>query len=600
MYSEKQTGAPASRVASLGSDAGARHGASALPRFPAWIAALSPPRIALWGLVAAVVYLTLVPLVMVIYGTFTDGPPGTDASFTFANYIDAFGGEELYQSGLNSILFALASGALSFTVGCFLAWVTERSNAPLKPLIYFLVLVPFVLPGILSTISWIFLLSPTIGVLNQIVVATLGLAEPPFNIYTFSGMVWAFGIDHITLPFFLMAAAFRSMDPSLEEAATVSGMGPFRTFYYVNLRIMLPSIFAVCLLMFIRGIETFEAPAVIGLPAGINLFATEIFLALRRAPTNYNLAGTYAVAYLAITLIGVGLYLRVTRGAERFVMITGKAYRPRNIDLGPWRFAVTLTSLAILTIAVVLPLAVVVWTSFMPFYSTPSWGMLGLATLDNYAAIFELEEFYRASTNTLITGASAATIAVLLSLGIAWIGIRTDIPGKRLLDMIAFSPIAMPGVVLSLSLVWVYLTLPIHIYGTLWILIVAFVTKFIPISLRIMHVSLLQVHKELEEAAEIANPSPVRNALFVLLPLILPGMLVGWLYVLTLTFKDLSIPILLSHVGTDLLPVLIFGLFQSGELPRLCAMGVLLTLMIAAIAGSTRYLATRLSVKAGE
>jgi iron(III) transport system permease protein len=553
------------------------------------------PLILLMGVVA---YLTLVPLIMILYGTLTDGPPGTDASFTLNNYVNAYGTPGLFYSALNSVLFAASSGLISFVIGGFLAWTTERTNALLKPLIYLLILVPFVLPGILTSISWIFLLSPTAGLINQILKSAFGLTEAPLNIYSFSGMTWAFGADHITLPFLLMAAAFRSMDPTLEEAASISGMGPLRGFYHVNLKLMLPSIVATLLLLFIRGLETFEAPAVIGIPAGIKVFATEIFLALRRAPTDYNLAGTFATAYLAVTMLGVMLYLRATRGTSRFAMVTGKGYRPRFIDLGAWRYGVTAIALMVLFVTVVLPLSIVIWTSLMPFYVQPSWQTLSLVTLDNYRGLFDLDEFSSALVNTIVTGAAAATIAVLLSTAIAWYVIRTNVPGRKVLDVLAFTPIALPGVVLSLALVWMYLTLPIPIYGTLWILILAFVTKFIPISLRVMHVSLLQVHKELEEAAEVCGVSRSRNVICVLLPLIMPGLVVGWLYVLTLTFKDLSIPVLLSHVGTDLLSVLIFGLFQSGEFTKLCAMGVFLTFAISIIAFIARTIAIRFSIRA--
>jgi iron(III) transport system permease protein len=549
-------------------------------------------------LMGIVVYLTFVPLTMILYGTFTDGPPGTDASFTLKNYMAAYGTSGLFYSALNSIMFAFFSGLISFTIGGFLAWTTERTNAPLKPVIYLLVLVPFVLPGILTSISWIFLLSPTVGLINQVLKVAFGLLEAPFNIYSFPGMSWAFGADHITLPFLLMAAAFRSMDPTLEEAASISGMGRLRSFYHVNLKLMLPSIAATILLLFIRGLETFEAPAVIGIPAGIKVFATEIFLALRRAPIDYNLAGTYATAYLVVTMLGVMLYLRVTNGAARFAMITGKGYRPRVVDLGPWRHGITAIALTVLIITVMLPLSIVIWTSLMPFYVQPSWKTLSLVTLDNYRGLFDLDEFSSALINTVLTGSVAATIAVLLSIAIAWYVIRTNVPGRKVLDAIAFTPIALPGVVLSLALVWMYLTLPIPIYGTLLILIIAFVTKFIPISLRVIHASLLQIHKELEEAAEMCGVSRLRNVFHILLPLIAPGLVVAWLYVLTLTFKDLSIPVLLSHVGTDLVSVLIFGLFQSGEFPKVCAMGVLLTFAIAIIACIARTISIRFSIKA--
>ena len=208
--------------------------------------------------------------------------------------------------------------------------------------------------------------------------------------------------------------------------------------------------------------------------------------------------------------------------------------------------------------------------------------------------------FYRALWNNLLTGFSAATLAVLVSVGIAWIVIRTRIPGRKLLDMVAFTPIAFPGVVMGLALLWVYLTLPIPVYGTLWILVIGYVTKYIPISLRIVHAALLQVHKELEEAAELSSASWLRNFTFILLPLILPSLLVGWIYVLTLSLKVLSLPILLSHVGTEVLPVVIFSLYESGEYPQLCAMGVILIVGIAVIGAAARLLSLRFGVHAAE
>lgn len=545
-------------------------------------------------------YLTLVPLVMILYGTVTDGPPGTSASLTLQNYVRAYGSVELFESALNSVLFAAGAGVISLIVGGYLAWVTERTNTPFKPVVYGLVLFPFLVPGVLTTISWVFLLSPNIGIVNRVLMNALGLSEPPFDIYTFGGMIWTFGIDHITLPFLLMAAAFRAMDPALEEAALVSGMGPFRSFYHVNLKLMVPSILATSLLLFIRGIETFEAPAVIGIPAGIMVFATDIFLALRDTPTDYNLAGTYATAYLAVTVLGLWIYLRATRVAERFATITGKGYRPHMVDLGRWRFLTLALAWVLLFIAVVLPVGIVVWTSFLPFYTVPSMRVLANLTLDNYRWIFELDVFYRALVNNLLTGITAATLAVLLSVGVAWIVIRTEVRGRKLLDMVAFTPIAFPGVVMGLALLWVYLTLPIPVYGTLWILVIGYVTKYIPISLRIVHAALLQVHKELEEAAEISSPSWLRNFTFILLPLIVPSLLVGWIYVLTLSLKVLSLPILLSHVGTEVLPVVIFSLYESGEYPQLCAMGVILIVGIAFIGAMAKLLSLRFGVHAGD
>jgi len=547
--------------------------------------------------VGIVVYLTLAPLLMILYGTFQDGPPGTDAAFTFDNYRRAFSNPNLLTSGANSIVFSLGAALVSFCIGTFLAWVTERTNTPLKSVIYAMVLFPFVIPGILITISWVLLLSPKIGLINWFFTAVLGFTTPPFNVYSMGGMIWVFGVDHVTLPFFLMAAAFRSMDPSLEEAAHTSGMGFLSTIWHINLKLMIPSILAIWLLLFVRGIETFEAPAVIGIPAGIKVFATEIFLALKDVSPDYNLAGTYAIFYLIITIVGILLYLKATAASEKYTTITGKGYRPRTQNLGGWRYVTFSVSFLILFVTVLIPVMMIVWTSFLPFYSRPSRYIVSLLTLQNYKEVFELDMITRAFMNNVFVGGISAIIAVLLASGISWIVIRTRLKGRKLLDIVAFTPIAFPGMVMGLALVWMYLILPIPVYGTLWILVIGYVTKYIPIALRASHSSMLQLHPELEEASEISGSSWPRTFFRIVIPLILPGLLVGWFYVFTLTFKVLSIPVLLSHVGTEVFPVVIFILYESGEFPALCALGVMLIGMLTVVAGIARLVAGRFGVQ---
>jgi iron(III) transport system permease protein len=545
-----------------------------------------------------VIYLTLIPLLMILYGTLRDGPPGTPATYTLNNYLKAYGNVELIGLVTNTVIFALGAALVSFLLGTFLAWVTERTNTPLKGVIYALVLFPFVVPGVLATISWVLLLSPKIGMINWLLMNVLGLSEPPLNIYSMWGMIWAFGADNITLPFFLMAASFRSMDPSLEEAAHVSGMNPFSAFWHINIKLMIPSILAVWLLLFVRGIETFEAPAVIGIPAEVKVFATQIFLALSVSyPPEYNMAGTHATFYLLIAVVGVFLYLQATSASEKYTTITGKGYRPRTQDLRGWRYLTLAASLLILFIVVLLPILMVAWVSFLPYYAQPSRHLVSLLTLENYRVIFQLDIFYRALFNNAITGVASATVAVLLSALISWVVIRTNLWGRKLLDIVAFTPIAIPGVVMGLALLWMYLTLPIPVYGTLWILVIGYVTKYIPIALRACHASMLQIHPELEEASEISGSPWVRTFFRVILPLMLPGLLVGWFYVLTLTFKVLSLPVLLSHVGTEVLPMVIYDFYSSGRFGELCALGTVLIGILTVVAGVARVVSGRFGVQ---
>lgn len=551
----------------------------------------------LFGITAVVVYLTLIPVIMVIYGSFQDGPPGSESAFTLKNYIRAFNNPNLYKSVVNSLIFALGGGTLSFSIGCFLAWITERTNTPLKGLIYASVFTEIMIPGILESISLVLLYSPQIGLVNLTLMRLFGLEEAPFNIYSIGGMIWAFGTGSFTTPFLLMAAAFRSMDPALEEAAITSGTGILRTLFQVTLRLILPAMLATWLLLFIRGVETFEEPAILGLPAGIAVLATEVYLTAREVPTDYNLAATFAMVYLAIALGGLAIYFRATRFSEKYAVISGKGFRPLVMDLGPWRYFTFALALFVLAVVLFVPILVILYASFLPWYAPPSTKMFSMMSLDNYRWLTTYDVILRAFQNNMIVGVGSATLAVFFTSVIAWIVIRTDIPGRKILDALVFSPIAYPGIVFGLSLMWLYLTIPLPVYGTLWILLIAYVSKYMPICMRACSASLIQIHKELEDASQVSGASWWYTFSRVLVPLILPGLFVGWVYVLTLTFKVLSLPVLLGHAGTEVIPVLIFDLYEGGQYTRLNALGVVVVVLVTAVSLIARRVSRRFGLE---
>ena len=231
-----------------------------------------------------VLYLTVVPILVMIFGSLQSGLPGSWTPLTINNYIEAFSTPSLYQAIFNAIIYSLGAGAISFSLGTYLAWLTERTNITFKGLIYSSVLSALMIPGVLFTISWILLLSPRAGLINIYLRQLFGFTSGPFDPFGMLGMILVSGIDDFYTPFLFMAAAFRSMDPSMEEASITSGAGTMTTFYRVTFRLMLPASLAVGLLVFIRGLEDFEVPALLGIPAGVYVLSTEIFLAVRRPP----------------------------------------------------------------------------------------------------------------------------------------------------------------------------------------------------------------------------------------------------------------------------------------------------------------------------
>jgi iron(III) transport system permease protein len=550
------------------------------------------------GLIAVVGWLVAIPLAMVVWGTFRDAAPGLPGSFTLNNFIRAYFNVGLLQAIQNSLIFAGGASLISFAGGTFLAWVTERTDAPFRRVIYALVLVPVIVPGILFATSWLFLLNPTIGALNKFASYCCGLETPIFNGYSMGGMIWAEGVDNFSLPFLLMAAAFRSMDPSLEEAAQTAGAGVWTTMRTVTLPVLLPAVLATLLISFIRALESFEAPAIMGIPAGISVFATEVWLAVSRTrPADFNLSATFAMGYLLVTVVGVYLYHRATKMSERYVTVTGKGYRPTRVKLGYWRWPVALFSLLLLGVAILLPLFILIWTSLLPFYMIPSWQALSLVSLRNYRDVLALDSAYEAFVNTLIVGCSAAAIGSLLSAVIGWVVIRTHLPGRRLLDVLAFAPIAIPGTVMGIALLWLYLTLPIPIYGTLWILLFGFLGKYMTFAVRSTYASLTQIHKELEEASTSCGAPWLKTFVRVTLPLMAPGLLIGFLFILSLSFRVLGLPVMISHVNTRMMPSFIFSLYDEGKYEVLSALGVLIMLFLLAIAALSRYVSKKFGVQ---
>ncbi|MET0643055.1 MAG: iron ABC transporter permease [Candidatus Binatia bacterium] len=549
------------------------------------------------GATVFVLYLAGVPLVMLLYGSIRSAPIGEPgATFTLQNYVKAYFDREFYLLFLNSIYYGLGTCIVTFLIGTYLAWVSERTNTPFKKLFVVMALIPFIIPGILSTISWILLLSPKIGLINLVIKELLGLESAPFNIYSMWGMIWAESIHLYPLVFLLMSAAFRNMDTSLEEAALTAGSSTFTTFRKVTLPLMRPAMFSVLLVIFIRGIEAFEVPALVGVPAKISVFTTKIFLAIHQFPSDFGLAGAYAVTLLLISTTGVLIYGRITRREERYATVTGKGYRPRVIDLGGWKYVTCAISCLIFLLAVIFPVFVLLWSSFIPYYGVPSRELMGKMTWANFHYILNYPLALTAFKNSFYLSVGSATVVMLLTSVIAWITVKTKLPGRALLDNMTFIPIAMPGIVLGVSLIWVYLTLPIPIYGTIWVLLLAYITKFMPYGIRAASASMIQINKELEEASFTAGGTWFQTFRKVILPLLMPGFTAGWIYISIIALRELSTSILLYSYNSTVLSIMAFDLWEGGQYTYVCALGVLMVLLLLVMAFTARKLGAKIGI----
>src|SRR6185295_14547204 len=444
------------------------------------------------------------------------------------------------------------------------------TNTPFKNLFYALAIIPLIIPGILFTVAWILLASPKIGIVNLVMKAWFGVNEPLFDIYSMGGMIWVDGLHYSPMAFLLMSAAFRAMDPALEESAMMSGANVFQVAWRVTLRLTWPAIFATLLILFVRAIESFEVPALLGLPVGIQVFTSSIYQAVHKYPSQVGLASSYAVTLLLITTFGVYFQSRLSSRGSKYATMTGKGFRPRQIDLGPWRWFA-----AGIFIVYFLPFAVLVWSSFQKFYAVPSWQALHNLTLDPYRFILTYPNLTRSVVNSLLLAFGSATVIMLVTSVICWIVVKTKLPGRWLLDNIASLPMVFPGLVLGLAIMILYLYLPIGVYGTIWIMLIAYVTRFMPYGLRYNTTSMLQIHKELEESAAMSGASWTTAFWRIILPLLKPGLVAGWIYIVIVSIRELSSSILLYSPGTEVLSILIWELWENGQYVELSALGVM-------------------------
>jgi iron(III) transport system permease protein len=528
-----------------------------------------------------VAWLALVPLGFLIWQSFLTPQTATvPARFTLDNFRTAYLSPETLRLFLNSVEFAIGAAALALGLGTALAWMNERTNTPFKKLFFGLSIVPLVIPSILFTVAWIMLASPKIGIINKALQGLSGTDTVFVDIYTIAGMIFVDGLHYSPMAFLLMTAAFRAMDPSLEESALMSGASVPQVARRITLQLAWPAAAGALLILLVRAIESFEVPALLGLPVGIEVYTSSIYQAIHQYPSQVGLACAYAVTLLLMTSVGVYLQSRLLGQGARFATVTGKGFRPRTIDLGGWRYVTAALFILYFVVIVLLPFLVLAWSSLQRFYSAPSWAALSRLTLASYRSVLDYPGFLDIVRNSLLLAIASATIVMGLAAVMSWIVVRSKVPGGWLVDNLGSLPLVFPGLVLGLAIMVCYLTLDIGIYGTLWILLIAYVTRFLPYGMRYSSASMLQIHQELEESAAMSGASFGTTFRRVVLPLLKPGLLAGWIYVLIVSIRELSSSILLYSPGSEVVSVMIWELWQNGQYVELSALGVMLIVLL--------------------
>jgi len=533
---------------------------------------------------AIVAYVALVPLAFLlwqsVHSSTTDAAGGRISLDSFRAVYAGAGTGRLVS---DSLRFAAGASLIAFAVGTLLAWLNERTNAPFKRLFFALSIVPLIIPGVLFVVAWILLGSPKIGLVNVALQALFRTSFVFVDVYSLPGMAFVDWLHYAPMAFLMMTAAFRAMDPALEEAALMSGASVASVAWRITLRMASPVAFATLLILFVRALESFEAPALLGLPAGIQVFTSAIYAAVHRYPANIGLASAYAVVLLAVTSAGLWLQSRLTGRGDRHATLAGRGYRTRLIDLGGWRWPAAALVVVYFLLIVGLPFLVLLWSSFQKFYAVPSLAALRTLTLDPYRFVIAFPSIARATLNSIVLAVATATAIMLVTSVVSWVVVRTRVRGRGLLDALASVPVAFPGLVLGLAVMVFYLHVDIGIYGTLWILFIAYVTRFLPYGIRYNSASMLAIHRELEESAAMSGASWWTTFRLIVLPLLRPGLVAGWIYIAIVSVRELSTSILLYGPDSEVLSIVIWELWENGQYVELSALGVLMMLALFAL-----------------
>jgi iron(III) transport system permease protein len=549
------------------------------------------------GLSGFLMILIGLPVAMVILMSLRTGFPGEAVPFTLENFSTVYLTPRTYEILLNTVFFAISSVSITLLIAVPLVWILMRTDIPFKKTIYVLLTIGILIPVFLRTIAWILLLSPRIGLVNKWLQQAFGLIDPPFNLYSLTGMAFVQGVSFVPGAFFMLAAAYRSMDPSLEEAAYTSGVGKLKTFLKINIPITWPAIAAVMVYLIMTAVAVFEVPAIIGLPARIHVLSSLIFTSTTPSTglPDYGMAGAYGAIMLVLGLTFAFLYVRLVKQGKKYTVITGRGYRPREIALGRWKWAALAFVFFYLSIEVFVPFSVLLWASLLPYLQLPSAEALSSLTLKHY---IELPTHVgpRPFINTLILMFAVPTITMFLSVLVSWIVIRTQVSFRGFLDTLVFIPHAVPGILMAVGLAYLGLAYRDYfpLYGTVSIIVLAHTINWIAYGTRTTNSVMIQVHRELEEAGRVSGASAPRVLGKIILPLIAAGVLNSWIWIGMLSYREVTMSLTLLTRSNVVISTVVWQFWGSGWVPQVSALGVILILFATIVVGTVRFALSRI------
>jgi len=539
-------------------------------------------------------FLVIYPVLTLLLGALTDTNPVVDGfslrHLSIANFLTVLANPNVAEALFNTLVACGGGTVIAVAIGLLFSWVVVRTNTPFKGLIAAASILPLFAPPLVAGVAWSILGSPKTGLINT-AFKSAGL-NWHVDLYSLSGLVFVFGIYYAPYVYMFTSSALRNMDPSLEEAAEISGASAFATLFSVTFPLIMPAIVSGMLLSFIVMLGIYGIPAVLGAPSNINVLTTYIFKLTNWSPPLYNTAAAVAIILMVVTGFLVFLQQKVLSGRS-YTTVAGKAFRPRSLDLGPWRWLTFALGLIYLLVVVILPMLALIVAAFRRFmFIRDAAALFDMRqySLMHFNSIFDNPLTLNSIYNAVEVGIITAIVGGALAFAIGYTIHRTNLPGRRSIDLIATVPVAIPGLVIGVAYLWAWIGVPGGLYGTIWILALAFIARFMPDTVKALSTSFLQIHRELEEAAWVCGKGTLATIGTIVLPLARPGVVASMTLLFVLAIRELGSSLFLYTSNTMVMSVLLLDYYEGGNIGKTAAFSLVQTVLLGVLIGGANWL----------
>jgi iron(III) transport system permease protein len=545
-------------------------------------------------LLAILGFLVIYPILMLLLGALTDTNPVVEGislrHLSIANFLVVLANPNVGEALVNTLIACGGGTAIAVVIGLFFSWIVVRTNTPFKGFIAAASILPLFAPPLVAGVAWAILGSPKTGLINTMF-KWIGL-DWRVDFYSLWGLVFVFGIYYAPYVYMFTSSALRNMDPSLEEAAEISGASAFATLFSVTFPLIMPAIISGMLLSFIVMLGIYGIPAVLGSSTNLAVLTTYIFKLTNWSPPLYNTAAAVAIILMVVTGALVFLQNRVLSGRS-YTTVAGKAFRPRSLDLGRWRWFTFGLGIVYLLIVVVLPILALIVAAFRKFMfirDVSSLFDMRQYSMVHFNSIFDNPLTLRSIYNAVEVGIVTAVVGGALAFAIGYTIHRTRVTGRRWIDLISTVPVAIPGLVVGVAYLWAWIGIPGGLYGTMWILALAFIARFMPDTVKALSTSFLQIHRELEEAAWVCGKGMFGTIRTIVLPLARPGVIASMTLLFVLAIRELGSSLFLYTSNTMVMSVLLLDYYEGGNLGKTAAFSLVQTVLLGVLIGGANWL----------